>query len=134
MDPVSAALIAAATAGITASATEAGKQLLVDAYTALKDALKAKLGVGNKVEKAAEELNANPKSKGRQATVQEEVEEAKADKDPDLIALANALLEQMKAQPATAQIVQQIAQGDQNVQAAGGSTVTVTYGAPPKKD
>lgn len=134
MDPVSAALIAAATAGITAGATEAGKQLLVDAYTALKDALKAKLGVGSKVEKAADELKDEPESKSLKGLVEERVVAAKADKDPDLIKLANALLEQMKAQPATAQIVQQIAQGDQNVMAAGGSTVTVTYGAPPKKD
>jgi hypothetical protein len=132
MDPISAALIAAAVAGITTGATEVGKTLLVDAYTALRDAIKAKFGVDNKVTKATDELAANPKSTSRKGTVQEEVEAAQADKDPDLVKLANALLEQLKAKPETASIVQQIAHGDQNVQASG-STVTVTYGTPPPK-
>jgi hypothetical protein len=134
MDPISAALIAAAVAGVTTGATEVGKTLLVDAYTALRDALKSKFGADSKVAKAADELNANPKSDSRRGVVKEEVTAAGVDKDPDLVALANALLEQLKAQPGGASIVQQIAHGDQNIQAAGGSTVTATYGTPPKKD
>jgi hypothetical protein len=134
MDPISAALIAAAVAGITSGATEAGKTLLVDAYTALRDALKAKLGVDNKVEKEADELVANPTSNGRKELVKEAVAAAKANDDPGLVLLANQLLEQLKAQPGGAALVQQIAQGDQNIQAAGGSTVTATYGTPPKKE
>jgi len=135
MDPISAALIAAATAGVVGGATEVGKSLLVDAYTALRDALKAKFGAESKVGKAVDELESNPKSNGRKETVKEEMAAANVGADRDLVKLANALIEQLKTQPGGASLVQQIAQGDQNVQAAGGSSVTVSYGAaPPKKE
>ena len=132
MDPITLAIVSAVAAGVTAGATDVGKNLLVDAYTALKDALKAKLGMDSKVAKAVEELEEEPESDAQKAVLKERVAKAQIADDTQLVALANTLLAAAKAQPGGAELVQQIITGDNNIQASN-STVTVTHGDGSKK-
>ena len=80
MDPITAALVAA----IAAGATELSKTAVVDAYKGVKALIKRKFGQ-TELPEAIEKLEKRPESKGRQETVNEEIEMAKADKDPEII-------------------------------------------------
>ena len=80
MDPITAALVAALAAG----ATEVGKTAVVDAYNGVKALIKRKFGQ-TELPEAIEKLEKRPESKGRQETVNEEIEMAKADKDPEIM-------------------------------------------------
>jgi hypothetical protein len=129
MDPITTAIVAAIAAGALSGVKKAGEQVLVDAYVKLKDLLKTKFGAKSKVIKAVVDLESTPKSIARQGVVAEEVLLAKADKDADLLKLAQQLLKAIKAQPGGEQIIQ-TAIGDQNIQVAGdGNTVNMN---PPK--
>lgn len=99
MDPITAAIVAALAAGVAAGATEVGKKVIVDAYDALKAALKKKFGADSDLAEAVEKLEKKPDSTGRQETLKEEVEAAKAANDPQLQQLAQALIEALKSTP-----------------------------------
>jgi isoaspartyl peptidase/L-asparaginase-like protein (Ntn-hydrolase superfamily) len=73
MDPITIAIIAAATAGVAGGAGKVAEESVVDAYNALKELLKRKLGAESKVVKAVEEVEANPESKSRPATLLREL-------------------------------------------------------------
>ena len=125
MDPVTAAILAAISAGAIAGVTKAGEQAIVDAYAKLKELLGKKFGTKSKVVKAVKDLEANPKSEARKAVIKEEVAAAKVDQDKELLQVAQALLKSVKALPGGTQIIQ-TAMGDQNIQIAGeGNTVNV---------
>jgi len=129
MDPITTAIVAALAAGVLSGVKKVGEQAIVDTYGKLKDLLKAKFGSRSKVVKAVKELEANPKSAARKEVVKEEVAAAKADKDTELLKLAQQLLKAVKAQPDGEQIIQTVI-GDQNIQVAGdGNVVNVN---PPK--
>src|SRR5947207_1181025 len=106
MDPITLAIVAALAAGVTGGATEVGKKVLVDAYDALKDALKDKLGIDSEAVKAVESLEKKPDSAARRELVKEEISSAGVDKDQEIVKAAQALLERLKAEPGGAQIVQ----------------------------
>ena len=99
MDPITAAIVAALAAGVAAGATEVGKKVIVDAYDALKAALKKKFGADSDLAEAVEKLEKKPDSAGRQETLKEEVEAAQAANDPQLQQLAQALIEALKSTP-----------------------------------
>lgn len=99
MDPITAAIVAALAAGVAAGATELGKKVIVDVYDALKDALKKKFGADSDLAEAVEKLEKKPDSAGRQETLKEEVEAAKAANDPQLQQLAQTLIEALKSTP-----------------------------------
>lgn len=99
MDPVSAAIIAGLAAGVAGGATEVGKNVMVDAYSALKAALKQKFGVDSDLADAVENLEKKPDSAGRQETLKEEVEATRAANDAELKQLAQALLAALKESP-----------------------------------
>ncbi len=122
MDPITAAIVAALTAGAVSGATKVAEQAISDAYGKLKELLGKKFGAKSKVVKAVKELETNPKSEARKAVVKEEVVAAKADKDADLLKAAQALLNAIKAKPGGEQIVQMV-MGDQNIQIAGDGNV-----------
>lgn len=127
MDPISAAIITTLSAGVVTGAGKAGENLLVDAYTALKDAIKKKFGGESDVAKAVDQLEAKPDSEGRQTTLKEEVVAVRAGEHADLLQLANAVLAQIRTPVSNAWVVQRIDNGSQNVQVAYG-TATVTHG------
>jgi hypothetical protein len=120
MDPITTAVVAAVIAGIN----KVGGQAVVDAYAAMKDLLKRKFGGDSKVVKAAEDVEANPQSKSRPATLNEEVLAAKADQDGEILKAAEALLAKLKEAPGGQAIVNQTVTGNQNI-FSGTGNVTV---------
>ena len=94
MDPITAALVAA----ITAGATQVGKSAIVDSYNGIKALIKKKFAK-TELPAAIENLEKKPESKGRRGMVQEEVESAKADKDPEILSAFQALIDALKNTP-----------------------------------
>ena len=92
MDPITSAIVLGVAGNL---ATDTIKV----AYTSLKDALIAKYGVQNKLIDAVKELESNRESRSRRGVVEEEVKNIQADKDPELVKLAQELLDQLKEQP-----------------------------------
>src|SRR5260370_29943157 len=88
IDPISAAMIAAAVAGATGGTTDVSKMALMDAYTALKGAIGKRLGQEHAVLKAVEAVESKPSSAGRQSTLVEEVTDTGLERDTDLLVLA----------------------------------------------
>jgi len=109
MDPVTTAIAAALAAG----AGKVAEKAIVDAYDGLKAILKRKFGEQGDLAEAIKELEAKPESDGRKTTLREEVVNAKADQDPDVLKAALALLDQIKAHPG----------GEQHIQTAIGSYI-----------
>lgn len=132
MDPITTAIIAYLGAGVAKSAGAFGEKVIVDAYEALKAAIKNKLGIDSDAAKAVDALEAKPDSKGRKGTLEEELGAAKAEKDPDILAAAQSLIDKLKAQPGGEQIIQQ-AIGSYIAQATQGSTATVNVNQPGKE-
>lgn len=119
MDPITTAIVA----GLAKLAEPAVK----DSYEALKNLIKRKFGSQSKVTAAVEELEAKPDSGNRVGMLQERVEETKAAQDEELIRAAQALTEQVEAQPGGREIVQKVQQyvkGDRNI-FSGTGNVTV---------
>jgi hypothetical protein len=109
MDPVSLALITAIGVGVTSSVTDATKTSLVSGYTALKTRLLEKISSRHpKVPQALAELEAAPASQPRQAVLIEEVISAELPHDPELVDLAQALLEQIRQTATGSQIIHQV--------------------------
>ncbi len=96
MDPITASLVAALAVGAAGGITETGKQLIPDAYNALKAALQKKFGLDSDLGQAVDKLHQKPASKSRAGMVQEEIEAAGAAQDPELLKLAEALQAALK--------------------------------------
>ena len=113
MDSITIAIAAAIAAGALSAEKKAGEQVVADSYDRLKSLLKSKCGARSKTLKAVADFEATPWSRGRQGVLEEEVLLAKADKDAELLDLAQQLLNAVKAQPNGEQIIQ-MAMGEQN--------------------
>ena len=100
MDPITLAIV-------TGLAIPLTKDAIADAYAALKAALKKKFGGESDVVNAVEQLEKKPDSEGRKATLQEEVENAKVNDDPEIVKLAQDFLNQLKEQPGGQQVITQ---------------------------
>jgi len=105
MDPITAAIVAALTAGVAAGATEVGKKVIVDAYDGLKAALKKKFGDDSKITKAVTDLESEPDFKPNQDALAGRVAQANAADDPELKQLAQALIEALQSTPEGKQAV-----------------------------
>jgi len=88
MDPVTAAIVSAVSAGLTTVGKEAAK----DAYHRIKIVIKEKLGI----DKAIDALEKEPDSKERQEALAEKLAARNAEKDPELLLLATRLAEALK--------------------------------------
>lgn len=99
MDPITTAIVAALAA--------LSKDAIKDSYNALKAALKKKFGTESDLVDAVDKLEKKPDSEGRKATLQEEVEIAKVNDDPEIIRLGQDLLDKIKEQPGGQQIINQ---------------------------
>ena len=136
MDPITAAIVAALSAGAASGATDVAKKMIVDGYEALKSLLKKKFGGNSDAADALDKLQAKPDSEGRQKTLAEELGAENAASDPELMIAARSLLELVKALPHGEQHILHVAKGANIAQASGGSTATVTrniYENPAKK-
>ena len=138
MDPITMALLAgaAATAAgqigakMVEGAGNAAHDAVLDAYHGLRDMLAKKFGAQSKVVTAVTEVEAAPDSAGRKAVLREEVGKSKADQDAELLALAHALLEKVKATPGGTQIVQNVTGNENNVIAGTGNQINVNRPKP----
>lgn len=92
MDPITTAIIAGVAASVTGDVTAAGKKAVVDAYDAIKKAVKSKFGKDSKLSKAITELEENPESKRQQMLLAETMAMEKADQDLKLISIAEQLV------------------------------------------
>ena len=97
MDPITGAIVAALASGALSGATEVGKNAIVDAYEALKTALKKKSADKNDVVEAVDKLEQKPKSEARRDLVAEEIDDANLSGDPELAKLAQALLDALES-------------------------------------
>lgn len=132
MDPITAAIVAAMSAGAVSGLTEASKTAITDAYRELKALLIKKFGGESDVVRAASEVEAKPNSVGRKATLQEEVAAVKADQDQEVLHAAQALLQLLQASTEGGQHVQ-TATGNYIAQADRGSSASVNIGHQPER-
>ena len=103
MDPI----ITTITTAIVAALANLSKDAIKDSYAALKAALKKKFGETSDVVDAVDKLEKKPDSEARKATVSDEVEIAKANDDPEILKLAQELLDKIKEQPNGQEIINQ---------------------------
>jgi hypothetical protein len=87
MDPVSV-IVAALAAGAAAGAKPTAEQAIKDAYAGLKGLIQRKWGQVN-----VSQLEAHPTSEARRAVVKEDLAQAEAGTDRELLALADKVLD-----------------------------------------
>ena len=120
MDPI--------TLAIYTGLANLGTTVINDAYQALKAALQQKYGVDSDLVDAIEKLEKKPDSEARKGVVEEEIASAEANKDVELVKIAEALIEVVKSQPGGENKVQQVitqnVKGDRNI-FSGSGDVTV---------
>lgn len=130
MDPVTMIMTALAM-GAASGAPSVGAQAIKDAYAGLKTLIVRRFGNRPDVQKAVDDLEKKPESAGRKATAEEELKEAGAGNDAEIIAAAQALLKALKdhgvvgAQNfnAHAEGGSTLVQGNDNTVATGGSVI-----------
>lgn len=91
MDPITASIIGALTAGALTGLTEIGKTATIDAYTKLKGLLNKKFGATSGVMQALAQLEPKPNSPHRQGVLQEELAAVNAWQDAEVLAAARHL-------------------------------------------
>ena len=123
------AIVAALSAGVATGAGKVVESAVVDAYQGLKAALRRKFGDDSGVVEAVDKLEQKPDSETRKALLQEEVEAAGVDRDPEVRKAAQDLLDRVEAQPSGEQHVQ-YARGSYIAQADRGSTAEVRGNRP----
>lgn len=101
MDFITTAIVAAVTAGVK----ETGKKAISDAYQGLKRLIQSKFGKDNNISKAIDELEDTPDSEGRKMVLAENMGLEKADKDSDLIKIAQQLVQALKETEQGRQVV-----------------------------
>lgn len=72
-----------------------GKAVIIDAYEGLKTIIKRRFGAKSKLAEAIDNLEEKPDSEGRQMTLQEEVAEAGAEQDEEILAAVRVLREKL---------------------------------------
>lgn len=117
MDIITAAIIAAL-AGLS-------KDAINDSYKALKSALKKKFGSGDVVD-AVERLEKKPNSKGRRATLQEEIKNSQVNEDLEIVELAQDLLNKLQEQPQGQQVIQQTVSNVKYAATSGTGTASIS--------
>lgn len=101
MEPISI-IIAALVAGAAKAAGDAAP----DAYQGLKALIKRKFAGEQKAEMVLEEHESDPET--YEKPLRKKLEEAKADKDEEILAAAQNLLDKIKKQPGGEQFINQI--------------------------
>jgi hypothetical protein len=130
MDPITAAIVAAVSAGAISGLTDLSKTALTETYEKLKSLLVKKFGKESEVVQAVEQVEAKPASDARKALLAEEVAAVKADQDSELLAGAKTVQQVLQSLP---QLTghSQTATGNYIAQADRGSSASVSIGTPP---
>ena len=108
MDPITTAIVVAL--------GRLGENVIKDAYDALKAAIAKKYGVNSDLAEEIEKLEKKPTSTARKESLKEEVAAAKADKDPEILRLAQTLLDKVHDQPGSASTIINQQAGDNSIQ------------------
>lgn len=116
MDLITTALVSALATGLVSGVTKIGESLIGDAYQALKTAISKKFGKKNKVVQAVKELESDPRSVRAQEALSRSMREAGADRDRELLQLAEHLIQ-------TVININQSA-GDHAIQIGQGNTIS----------
>jgi hypothetical protein len=95
MDPLTL-ITSALAAGAAVAGKEAVTQGVKDAYAALKRGITARFGEKPGVQNAVEQVEKKPDSEARQNVLKEELQEANAHEDADLVREAQTLLDLLK--------------------------------------
>src|SRR4051794_30067719 len=95
MDPITAAVVAAAAAGLA----DVAKKAIADAYSGLKDAIKRKFGDHSEIVKAVEGVETDPNAPGNRLILQGQVANSKADQDPEIRQAAKTVMDKIAEQP-----------------------------------
>ncbi len=96
MEPVSM-IVTALVAGAVAATKDVAAQAVKDGYAGLKALIVRKFGEDSDVVDAVNGVEKKPDSKGRQETLKEELETARAGQDAEVVQGAQALLDVLKA-------------------------------------
>jgi hypothetical protein len=107
MEPITTALVAAL--------GKLAEPAVKDAYEGLKRLLAKKLGARHPAVDAVDQLEKKPDSNGRRETLGEELASSTAPADQEILAAAQALLDQVKQHGGTAATVQQRVTGNRNI-------------------
>lgn len=131
MDPITSAIVAALSAGVTAGLTDTAKKLISDLYSSIKEMIQKKHGKDNKAIKAINDLENKSDFAPYQVSLQQRVSELKLDQDSELINLATKLLSAIqqsenKGNPQTNQNIY----GNGNAVAGTGGTATINIQQP----
>ncbi len=124
MDPTT--IIVTAIVGALGKLSES---VVKDTYEKLKSTLAKKYSKHSELADAVEKLEKKPDSVGRAQTLKEEIDAVKADQDPEVVKLAQALLDELNRlgiSSGSSTVVQQA--GDNVIQIAGpvsGSTISL---------
>jgi hypothetical protein len=132
MDPITAALIAALSAGAASGLTDTAKKAIADGYNGLKALINRKFGGSSEVTNAIEKFQDAPDSPTRQKTLAEKFKETKISEDPEVLSVAQSLLALIEKLPGGEQHIQH-AVGTGIAQADRGSTATVSFAPLPTK-
>ena len=100
MDPITAAIIAALTAGALSGLTQTGTTAITDAYQGIKELLVQKFGGRSHVVQALDHLEAKPESTSRQSGLAEEIIAVQAEQDGEVLAAATHLMTLLQPQQA----------------------------------
>lgn len=95
------------TTAIISGIASIGKVVIKGGYNALKNHLIEKLGAESDLIDAVERYEKKPDSEARKAAIQEEVELSGVENQPDMVKLAQDLIEQIKQQPGGQDIINQ---------------------------
>jgi len=114
MDPISL-IVAAVVAGASTAARETAGTAVKDAYSGLKQLIRRRFGGDRDAEADLEKAEENPDSD--QSQLKDRLQAAGVDRDEELVAAAQALLEQVDPEGARA--------GKYNVKITGGKAIVV---------
>jgi hypothetical protein len=112
MDPITVTLLAALTAGVAGGVTKVGSELIVDAYGALKGALKARFGNDSNVAQAVDAMEKEPDFEPNQQALSGRLKQENATNDPELLNLTQKLAEALVAESKGTEVL-----GKYNIQA-----------------
>lgn len=96
------------TTAIVAALTNLSTYVIKDSYDALKTLLEKKFGAKSNLVNAIKKLEELPDRDDRKATLKTEIEIAKVNNDPEILQLAQDLLNKLKEQPGGQAAINQI--------------------------
>ena len=107
MEPVTTTIAAAVALGAAESLKDVATQAIKDAYAGLKKLIQDRYGNNEDVTDAVDYVAKKPVAENRRQMLEEALKEAGADKDQELVQLAQQLLAALKEQPGGKEAAQQ---------------------------